>query len=116
MYELKVLGRFADVRIQYTWNAGCMKKMKDNEGKEASNFSNVINKFIQSCLGFFYSIKFLYVIQYIFVLLLLLLFVFLGPHPRHMEVPRLGDESHSHSNTGSKPCLQPTQLTVLLDP
>ena len=36
--------------------------------------------------------------------------VFLGPHPQHMEVPRLGVESelciaaglyHSHSNTGS---------------
>ena len=37
-------------------------------------------------------------------------FFFLGPHPRHMEVPRLGVElataaglHHSHSNMGSKP-------------
>ena len=35
-----------------------------------------------------------------------------GPHPRRMEVPRLGVElvaalCHSHSNTGSKPCLRP---------
>ena len=41
-------------------------------------------------------------------------FVFLGLHPRHMEVPRLGVESelqplayasHSYGNAGSKPCL-----------
>ena len=41
-------------------------------------------------------------------------FVFLGPHLRHMEVPRLGVELelqlltyHSHSNTRSEPHLQP---------
>ena len=41
---------------------------------------------------------------------------FSGLHPRHMEVPRLGVElelqplasHHSHSNTRSEPCLQPT--------
>ena len=39
-------------------------------------------------------------------------FSFLGLHPWHMEVPRLGDETaiaaglcRSHSNTGSKLCL-----------
>ena len=40
---------------------------------------------------------------------LLLLYVFLGPHPQHMEAPRLGVESElqllayttAHSNTGS---------------
>ena len=45
-----------------------------------------------------------------------LLFVFLVPHPQHMEVPRLGGRiraivaglRHSHINTGSEPCLQPT--------
>ena len=51
---------------------------------------------------------------------------FLGPHPRHMEVPRLGvgligavaaGLSQSHSNAGSKLCLQPTpQLTATPDP
>ena len=39
-------------------------------------------------------------------------FSFLGPHPRHMEVPRLGAVAaglhQSHSNTGSKPSLRPT--------
>ena len=47
------------------------------------------------------------------------IFCFLGPHPRHMEVPRLGVQSkvsaglhHSHSNARSKPYLRPTpQLT-----
>jgi len=52
-------------------------------------------------------------------------FCFLGPHPRHMEVPRLGaliravaaSLHHSHSNAGSKPRLQPTpQLTATPDP
>ena len=53
-----------------------------------------------------------------------LVFVFLGPHPRHMEVPRLGGLigavaaglHHSHANAGSKLCLQPTpQLRVMPD-
>ena len=52
-------------------------------------------------------------------------FFFLGPHPRHMEVPRLGgligaaaaSLSQSHSNAGYEPRLQPTpQLTAMLDP
>jgi len=40
--------------------------------------------------------------------------LFLGPHPLHMEVPRLEVEStaaglqHSHSNARFKPHLQPT--------
>ena len=50
------------------------------------------------------------------LLLLLLLLLFLGPLPRHMEVPRLGVESEavatglrqSHSNAGSEPRLRPT--------
>ena len=40
-------------------------------------------------------------------------FCFLGPHPQHMEVPKLGVEigataaylHHSHSNVGFEPCL-----------
>ena len=53
-------------------------------------------------------------------------FSFLGPHPQHMESPRLARNwigataaglHHSHSNTGSEPCLQPTlQLSATLDP
>ena len=43
-------------------------------------------------------------------------FFFLGPHPQHMEFPRLGVESDlqlpayatSHSNWGSEPHLRPT--------
>ena len=50
--------------------------------------------------------------------------VFLGRHPWHMEVPRLGVESelsaslrHSPSNTRSELCLRPTpQLTATPDP
>ena len=39
-------------------------------------------------------------------------FFFLGPHLRHMEVPRLGVESELHSNVGSELGLRPTpQLT-----
>ena len=53
----------------------------------------------------------------------LLLFVFLGLHTQHKEVPRLGGPiravvahlHHSHSSTGSESCLQPTpQLTATL--
>ena len=55
---------------------------------------------------------------------LFVLFCFLELHLHHMEVPRLGVESataaglhHSHSNSGSKPHLQPTsQLTATPDP
>ena len=52
-------------------------------------------------------------------------FHFLGPHPQHMEVPRLGDESElqllayatATANVGSKPPLPPIlQLTAALDP
>ena len=55
----------------------------------------------------------------------LLLFGFLGLHPQHMEVPKLGVESdqqlltlcHRHSNVRSEPHLQPTpQLKATLDP
>ena len=46
-------------------------------------------------------------------------FFILGLHQQHMEVPRLRVElefDHSHSNIGSKPCLQPTaQLTAMPD-
>ena len=46
-----------------------------------------------------------------FFFIYLLTFVFLGPHPRQMEVPRLGAKlelaaanlCHSHSNAGSEP-------------
>ena len=66
----------------------------------------------------------MYVLFY-FIYLFILSFLFLGPHPQHMEVPRLGVESgavaaglhHSHSHTRSKPRLQPTpQLTETPDP
>ena len=55
----------------------------------------------------------------------LLPLTFLGPHLRHMEVPRLRNQirtiaaslGHSHSNAGSEQHLQPTpQLTGKLDP
>ena len=74
----------------------------------------------------------------IFIYLFIYLFIFLGPHPQHVEVPRLGAESeleppayatatrdpsldfdlhHSHSDSGSEPCLPPTpQLTPMPDP
>ena len=58
---------------------------------------------------------------YLFFFLRGCLFVFVGPHLRHMEVPRLGVQSqvaglhHSHSNVGSEPHLPPTpQLTAML--
>ena len=56
----------------------------------------------------------------IFVWVLLFIY-FLGPHPPHMEVPRLGVESKlqlpAHSNTRSEPHFQPTpQLTPMPDP
>ena len=43
---------------------------------------------------------------------MVLFFCFLGPHPWHMEVHRLGVQSelqHSRSNIRSEPCLRPTQ-------
>ena len=50
-------------------------------------------------------------------------FCLLGPHPQHMEVPRLGGPMGAtaaglyHSNIRSEPCLQPTpQLMATLDP
>ena len=58
-------------------------------------------------------------------LLLFFVFVFLGPHPWHMEVPRLGGligavaagHSHNHSSAGSEPHLWPTpQFTATPDP
>ena len=51
-------------------------------------------------------------------------FFFLGPHPQHMEVPRLGDRigavavglHHSQDNARPEPRLQLTpQLTATLD-
>ena len=59
------------------------------------------------------------------VLSFFFLFIFLGSHPWHMEVPRPGVQVrvtaaglyHSHINAGSEPHLQPTpQLTSTLDP
>ena len=44
---------------------------------------------VSSSLNFF----FLSFVFFVVVLLLLLLLLFLGPLPRHMEVPRLGVES-----------------------
>ena len=52
------------------------------------------------------------------------IFLFLGLHLQHMEVPWLGVELelqllalyHSHSNTGSEPHLQPMlQLVAMVD-
>ena len=49
-------------------------------------------------------------------------FFFSGPHPQHMEARDLISATaaglcHSHSNTRSKPHLQPTpQLAATLDP
>ena len=42
---------------------------------------------------FFTSLFFKANLFFLLLLLLLLLLLFLGPHPRHMEVPRLGVES-----------------------
>ena len=59
-----------------------------------------------------------------FFFLFFFFFVFLGPHLRYMEVPRPGGPiravaaglHQSHSNTRSKPRLQPTpKLTAMLD-
>ena len=61
---------------------------------------------------------------YLFIYLFIYL-PFLGPHPRHMEVPRLGDPigavaaslHPSHSHTRSEPRLRPTpQLMAMPDP
>ena len=42
---------------------------------------------------------------------------FVGPLPRHMEVPKLGGLCQSHSNAGSKLCLWTRpQLTATPDP
>ena len=67
-------------------------------------------------LGFFCLVNFIY----------LFIFGFLGPHPWHMEVPKLGVESElklpayttaTDSNARSKPRLQSTpQLTAMPDP
>ena len=53
-----------------------------------------------------------------FLFIYLFIFYFLGPNLWHVEVPGLGVKNiaaglhHSHSNVGSKICLQPTlQLT-----
>ena len=60
-----------------------------------------------------------------FCLFFFLAFVFLGPHPRHMQVFRLGDLiravaaglRHSHRNLGSEMHLQTTpRLTATWDP
>ena len=37
---------------------------------------------------------------------------FFGPHPRHMEVTRLGVKSHSYSHARSEPCQLPTLQLV----
>ena len=67
---------------------------------------------------------FLFLFCFFFVVLFCI-FVLLGLHLRHMEVPRLGVELataaslyHSHSNSRSEPCLPPAlqQLTATLDP
>ena len=59
----------------------------------------------------------------VFYFLINFFFVFLGLHPQHMEVPRLGVESelhlpsYSHNNAKSEPRLQPTPyLMAILDP
>ena len=61
--------------------------------------------------------------EYLFIYLFM--FFFLGPHPWHMEILRLGVElelqlptyTTAISNGGSVPCLQPApQLTAMPDP
>ena len=73
-----------------------------------------------------YNLKILSPILWIVLLsfYLFIYFWFLGLHLRQMEVPRLeiligavATGCHSHSNSGSKPCLWPTsQLTATPDP
>ena len=75
-----------------------------NQAPPLSSFLSLFLSFLPSFLSFF--------------LPSFLPFCFLGPHPQHMEVPRLGASlHHSHSNKGSKPCLRLTpQLRATLDP
>ena len=47
--------------------------------------------------------------SFLFICLFFFFFVFLGPHPKHMEVPRLGVEAE----LGCRPMPQPPQLGVL---
>ena len=61
---------------------------------------------------------------YYYMCIIYIHMVFLGPHPWHMEVPRLNPNSyilayihHGHSNSRFEPRLWPTpQLTATLDP
>ena len=56
---------------------------------------------------------FCYSLSFVLLLLLFVCFVFVGPHLRHMEFPRLGGQTgataaslcHNHSNAGSEPHL-----------
>ena len=85
------------------------------------------------CICIKFILTFIYVHLYVHIyitihskffsnFLIFLIFVFLGPHPQHMEVPsQIGDVAaglhHSHSNASSEPHLQPTpQLTATRDP
>ena len=76
-------------------------------------FKNKLVKYLEENpkeLGFFFFfLAFLFILFYFFG--------FLGPHPWHMEIPRLGVQFirataaslyNNHSNVGSKPCLQTT--------
>ena len=69
------------------------------------------------------SIAKLLPLRSLFMVCLFVFLCFLGPHPWHMEVPRIGAiaaglrHSHSHSHAGSEPHLQPTpQLMEMPDP
>ena len=56
-------------------------------------------------------------ISFFFFVFFVCLFVFLGPHPWHMKVPRLGVQLEQYSNTRSEPHLRTTpQLTATPDP
>ena len=88
-------------------------------------FPDVMIYICDYMLGFSYWVIFQRCWFFLFFFCLFVCFCFLGPHLRHMEIPRLGVElklqlpslHHSHSNTGSKPYLQPTpQLMATLDP
>ena len=61
----------------------------------------------------------LYSVPGVIQMLACFLYLFLGLHPQHMEVSRLGVQSELqlHNNAGSEPRLPPTpQLTATPDP
>ena len=82
-------------------------------------FRDLYLTFVYEGVHFYLSYNDFYFIYYYYYFVFL---SFLGPLPRHVEVPRqMGAVAaglhESHSNVGSEPCLQPTpQITAMLDP